>query len=346
MTGEKENGMLLNQTLVTVSTHSEGQPTKVLLSGIPYFQGRTMQDKREYIQRHFDHLRLALCREPRGHNDQTAAIVTEPVTPGAHFGFLTMDAAGHWADMSVSTAIAVTTVACQYGIIVLEEPVSTLRLDTPSGVVAARVTVRDGRVDSVSVQNVPSFFVRSTVVDVPGLGSVPVDISFGGNFFGFVRASDIGIKVSQEKSAALAHAALAIRDALNVAEPVQHPEWPYINRISSVVVDADPLHPEAAVQGVCVFGEDGLVAIDRSPCGTGLCARMATMYARQQIGLDQLYGQESIVGTVFKGRLVGSRAVGQYDGMICEISGRAYVTGVNVATVDMQDPLRFGYSLN
>jgi proline racemase len=221
-----------------------------------------------------------------------------------------------------------------------------VRLDTPSGVIAAKVTVRDGKVDSVSIQNVPSFFVRSAMVEVHGIGSVPVDISFGGNFFGFVRASDIGVEVSQGKSSTLARVALAIRDALNLAEPVQHPERPYINRISSVVVDANPLHPEADVRGVCVFGEEGLVVIDRSPCGTGLCARMATMYVRQQIRLDQVYGQESIVGTVFKGRLVGSRAVGQYEGMICEISGRAYITGMNIATVDIQDPLRFGYCLN
>jgi proline racemase len=337
--------MLLNQTLVSVGTHGEGQPTKVLLSGIPHFHGRTMEEKRAYIQQHFDHLRLALCREPRGHNDQTAAIVTAPVTPGADLGFLTMDTAGHWADMSVSTAIAVVTVAGQYGIISLEGPVSTVTLDTPSGLVTARVTARDGRVESVAIQNVPSFFVRSAEVDVPGLGRVPVDISFGGNFFGFVRAADIGVEVSQEKSSALAKVALAIRDALNASEPVQHPEWPYINRIPSVVIDADPLHPAADIRGVCVFGEEGAVAIDRSPCGTGLCARMATMYVRQQIGLDQEYGQESIVGTVFKGRLVGSRAVGDYEGLVCEITGSAYVTGVNMAIVELRDPLKFGFSL-
>lgn len=342
----KETGMELNQTLVSVGTHGEGQPTKVLLSGIPHFRGRTMGEKREYIQRNFDHLRLALCREPRGHNDQTAAIVTEPVSPGADLGFLTMDTAGHWADMSVSTAMAVVTVACQYGIIGIDGPISTVKLDTPSGLVSAKVVVRDGRVDSVSIQNVPSFFVRSTKVDVPGVGSVPVDISFGGNFFGFVRASDIGIEVLQEKSSALARVALAIRDALNVSESVQHPEWPYINRISSVVIDANPLRPDADIRGVCVFGEEGAVAIDRSPCGTGLCARMATMYVRQQIGLDQLYGQESIVGTAFKGRLVGSRPVGDYEGMVCEITGSAYITGVNVSMVDLRDPLKFGFSLS
>ena len=196
----KEAGMELNQTLVSVGTHGEGQPTKVLLSGIPHFRGRTMGEKREYIQKNFDHLRLALCREPRGHNDQTAAIVTEPVSPGADLRFLTTDTAGHWADMSVSTAMAVVTVACQYGIIGIDGPVSTAKLDTLSGLVSAKVVVRDGRVDSVSIQNVPSFFVRSTTVDVPDLGSVPVDISFCGNFFGFVRASDISIEVLQEKS--------------------------------------------------------------------------------------------------------------------------------------------------
>jgi len=338
--------MELNQMLVSVGTHGEGQPTKVLLSGIPHFRGRTMEEKRQYIQKNFDHLRLALCREPRGHNDQTAAIVTEPVTEGADLGFLTMDTAGHWADMSVSTAIAVVTVACQYGIISVTRPDGKVLIDTPSGPVSARVTVANGAVESVSIVNVPGFFVRSTRVRVPDIGELPVDIAFGGNFFGFVRCEDVGLRVVPENSSKLARIAIAIRDALNESEPVQHPEWTYINRIPSVIIDDTPSYAGADVRCVCAFGEDGAIGVDRSPCGTGLTARMAMMYARQQIGMQQDLRQESIVGTSFCGRLVGSQRVGDHEGMLCEITGSAYMTGINVAMIDARDPLKFGFALH
>jgi len=337
--------MDLNRMLVTVGTHGEGQPTKVLLAGIPHFHGDTMKAKRDYIQKNYDFLRLALCREPRGHNDQTAAIVTEPVSEQGDLGFITMDTAGHWADMSVSTAIAVVSVATQYGIIAVDKPETDVKLDTPSGLVSAKVRVKNGGVESVSIQNVPGFFVKSVKIDVPGLGAIPVDISFGGNFFGFVKSEDIGIKVAQTSSSKLAHIAIAIRDALNEQVSVVHPEWTYINRIASVMIDDVPEHPDADVKSVCVFGEEGAYGIDRSPCGTGLTARMAMMYVRGQVKLDEYFCQESIVGTVFKGRLVGSKKVGDYDGMICEITGSAHVTGVNIAVVDAHDPLRLGFSL-
>jgi proline racemase len=298
--------MELNRMLVSVGTHGEGQPTKVLLAGIPHFHGDTMAAKRDYIQKHYDFLRLALCREPRGHNDQTAAIVTEPVSEQGDLGFITMDTAGHWADMSVSTAIAVVSVATQYGIIAVDKAESDIKIDTPSGLVSAKVRVKNGGVESVSIQNVPAFFVKSVVVDVPELGKIPVDISFGGNFFGFVKSEDVGIKVASTNSSKLARIAMAIRDTLNATVPVQHPEWKYINRIPSVIIDDAPEHPEADIKSVCVFGEEGAYGIDRSPCGTGLSARMAMMYARGEIKLNEYFSQESIVGTIFKGRLVGS----------------------------------------
>src|SRR5262245_11303332 len=133
--------MHLARALISVGTHGAGQPTKVVVCGIPHFRGKTMAEKRQLIQKDYDDLRKALTREPRGHNDQTAAILTEPVTEGCHLGFMTTDAAGHWADMSVSTAIAVVTVACEYGVVEMQEGVTNLKLDTPAGVVTARANV-------------------------------------------------------------------------------------------------------------------------------------------------------------------------------------------------------------
>jgi proline racemase/trans-L-3-hydroxyproline dehydratase len=337
--------MELNRSLVSVCTHGEGHPTKVLLSGIPHFLGKTMEEKRKHIQKHYDFLRLALCREPRGHNDQSAAIVTAPVSDQAALGFLTMDAAGHWADMSVSTAIAVVTVATQYGIIGIEGPTADIMLDTPSGLVSARVTIKDGIVDSVAIRNVAGFFVTSVMVEVPSLGRIPVDVAFGGNFFGFVKSSDVGIKVATANSAKLAQTAIAIRDALNMSVPVQHPDWHYINRIASVIIDDEPEHPEADIKCVCVFGEEGAIGIDRSPCGTGLSARMAMLHSKGGIKMHECFKQESIVGTLFKGKLVRAQPVGRYEGLICEITGRAYIVGVDIAMIDARDPLKLGFAL-
>jgi proline racemase len=324
-----------------VDSHTEGEPTRVVVGGIPKVPGKTMAEKLDYFKKNFDHIRTSLMQEPRGHMAMFGALLISPANEEADFGVLFINGATY-EYMCGHGSIGVATVIVETGMVEVKEPITTITLDTLAGTVKAYVHVAEGAVKSVTIRNVPSFHYKSTVIDVPGIGKTPMDISFGGNFYPIINAKDIGVKVDINNSAKLAKIGLDIRSAVNKEVKVQHPEKHYINKVKEVRIYDEATHPEAHSRNIVIFG-DG--QIDRSPCGTGTSAHMAVLHSKGKLKLDEESVHESVIGTIFRGKLIGTAKVGEYDAVIPEITGNAYITGFHSFVIDPKDPLKHGFRL-
>jgi proline racemase len=324
----------------TIDTHTAGEPTRVVVAGVPFLHG-TMAEKRRQLQEEYDHIRTALMHEPRGHADMFGAIIVEPTHTEADIGVVFMDTGGYLA-MCGHGSIGVVVAALTTGVVPLEEPTTELLMDTPAGLVRARARVEDGHLGEVTVENVPAFLYRSGVqVEMPS-GPVQLDISFGGNFFALVPAKGLGLEVKLAHLPELIRRGMAIRAAIDEQVEVVHPTHPHINSVDLVEIYEDLEGEEADCRNVVVFGE---AQADRSPCGTGTSAKMAALYAKGQLNLKRPFVNESIIGTRFTGRLLREEPLDDTTAVVPEISGNAYVTGFQQFVVDPDDPLGFGFHL-
>jgi proline racemase len=334
--------MNISRSIIAVDSHTMGEPTRVVIGGIPQIPGNSMPEKKEYLEKHMDHIRRALMLEPRGHDDMFGSIITAPTRPEAHLGIIFMDSGGY-LNMCGHGTIGAATVAVEMGMVEVREPETEVVLETPAGLVKARVKVEKGRARGVTFQNVPAFLFKKDVeVEVPPYGTVKIDIAFGGSFFAIVKAKDLEIEVKKENIYKLIEIGLKVREEANKKVRVYHPEKPHIKTVDLTEISDYPTHPGAHAKNVVIFGEK---SVDRSPCGTGTCAKMADLYFRGELGLNQDFIHESILGTLFTGRLVGRTKVGEFEAVIPEITGRAFITGVNHYMLDEEDPLKYGFSL-
>lgn len=324
-----------------IDTHTGGEPTRVVVAGVPEITGRTMVDKRKMIESQFDYVRTALLHEPRGHSDMFGSIITTAASKGADLGVIFMDGNGY-LDMCIHGTIGSATVALEMGLVPIKEPTTTLTVDTPAGIVTANAVVKNGSVNEISIMNVPCFSYASKVFKIPRIGDVPVDIAFGGNFFAIVDAKTLGISVKPANVSKLRAMGLSIRDAVNSQIRVYHPEKPFIKAIELVEICDSPSIQGADSKNVVIFGAG---QIDRSPCGTGTCAKMATLHARGELDLGEEFVNESIIGAVFKGRLVKKTRVGKFRAVVPEVSGRAFITGIQQFMIEKDDPLKYGFRL-
>jgi proline racemase len=345
----------LENQIVIVDSHTAGEPTRLVISGLPPIPGQTINDKRLYISENLDHVRLLLTREPRGHRDMLAAIVTEPVSDEGNFGIVFMDArrypymCGHGTIGAVTTFLEMDWLACQ-------EPETVVVVDSPSGPVraCARVKRADGRsrVESVAFQMESAFaFLLGQPLEVPGLGRLTVDVSFAGGFFVMVSADQIGLALAPDNAPELARWGMAIIEAGNQQLRVQHPTRTYINAID-VVEFYDPAgHPQARGKNFVVYGEGH---VDRSPCGTGTCAKMALLHQRGELAVGQTFVNEGLLGTTFEGRIIEETTVGDpsplrlrsghcLPAIVPEIRGTAYLTGLHRFVVTPGDPFPEGF---
>jgi proline racemase len=301
-----------------------------------------MAEKWSYVRQHLDHLRRALMLEPRGHRDMFGSILTPPAREDADWGIIFMDGAGYLTMCGHGTIGAATAIV-NLGLIEVQEPETIVRFDTPAGLVTAHVTVEQGQAQRVWFENVPAFlFAQGLPVDLPGIGMVTVDIAFGGNFFALVSAQELGVSVEPVESQRIVDLGLRIREAVNAQFKVRHPLQPHINRVELTEITAPATHPEATFKNVVVFGSG---QIDRSPCGTGTCARMADLHARGLLKLGESFVHESIVGTLFHGELLAETQVGEFRAVVPRIAGSAYITGLNLWTIDPHDPMKYGFSI-
>ena len=338
--------MKFNKLITAIDSHTEGQCTRMVIGGYPSIPGRTLAEKRDYARENLDHLRTALLHEPRGTMNSFGCVMTPPVSDGADFGMIWMQAGPHkelrYINMCGHGTIGVSTTAVEMGIVEPKEPVTEIAIDTPAGLVRARVNVENGRAKSVTIQNVPSFFYKTAVIKVPGLGDLPVDIAYGGNNYAIVEAKDLKITSTMADIRKARELIGQVLESVNEQEDIQHPEKDYIRGVLSLLISDKPSHPEATVKNIYT-DENGRV--DRSPCGTGTSARMAARYGKGELGIGETLVTESITGTIYYGKLTEEVNVGGLKAAVPEITGRAFITGINQYMIDEDDPFKHGFWL-
>jgi len=328
--------------ITTLDAHTAGEPLRIATGGFPEVPGDTILKKRRFLQENLDHLRKALMWEPRGHADMYGCVVTEPVTPGSHLGVLFLHNEGY-SSMCGHGIIALTTAVCECGLIPLPHDLKTLRIDTPAGLVEATPHWKDGRVESVSFLNVPSFvYALDHRVDVPGVGEVACDVAFGGAYYAFCRAEDIGVRLVTADFRKLIDLGMRVKRAVMATLPIRHPFEEDLGFLYGTII-MGPAHEVGNFgRNVCVFA-DG--EVDRSPTGTGVSARAALHVAKGEIGIGEAFVIESILGTSFTGQAVRRIPFGPYEAVIPEVTGSAHLTGKNEFWIDPADPLGHGFIL-
>ena len=322
-----------------VDSHTEGMPTRVITGGVGVIPGTTMNDKRLYFMQHLDHIRLFLMNEPRGHAAMSGAILQAPTREDADWGVVFIEVSG-CLPMCGHGTIGVATVLVETGMVEVLEPVTTIRLDTPAGLVIARVAVSDGHADSVTFENVPSYSVRlDATVEVPGYGAVPYSLAFGGNFYAMVDLDAVGLQFDRDNQQEILAAGLAIMDAINATDPPRHPEIDGLDHCHHVEFIAPGSTAQHSRHAMAIYPG----WFDRSPCGTGTSARMAELWARGELALDQDFVNESFIGSRFTGRLVRETTVAGIAAVVPTITGRAWVTGIGQYLLDPADPFPTGF---
>lgn len=327
--------------ITAVDTHTAGEPTRVVTGGIPCIRGNNMQEKKQWIATNCDYLRKMLTWEPRGHRDMFGAVITEPTSDEADIGVIFMDSGGY-LDMCAHGSIGVATVLVEAGIIRCENLTSKQErqfiLDTPAGEVYARAKIDNGKVKAVTIRNVPSFLYCSLSTEVKSAENVPVDIAYGGNFFALVAAKSLNVKVEPGEIKKLIEFGIDIRETINRQLDIAHPATGNKAKVDLVEIFEETRPPRNAV----IFG---LGQVDRSPCGTGTCAKMAMLHAKNKLAVGQTYRYKSILGTEFQGRIVEETKVGDYKAIVPEVKGSAYIIGIQQFVIDQEDPFKYGFQL-
>ncbi|MGI8416513.1 MAG: proline racemase family protein [Nakamurella sp.] len=333
--------MRTDRVFHSVDSHTEGMPTRVITGGFGVIPGSTMSERRAYFLEHLDHVRELLMNEPRGHAAMSGAILQPPTRPDADYGVLFIEVSG-CLPMCGHGTIGVATVLVETGMVEVTEPWTTIRLDTPAGLVVAQVQVKDKVAESVTLTNVPSFVLgldRSVVV--APWGRVRYDMAFGGNFYAIVQLADLGIAFSRDQKDEMLSAGLAIMAAIDAQEIPVHPDNPAISGCHHVYFAAPGSDAKHSRHAMAIYPG----WFDRSPCGTGTSARMAQLHARGQLALETNFDNESFIGTHFIGRLVAEGELHGNKTVIPTITGRAWVTGTAQYMLDPRDPFPRGFVL-
>ncbi len=332
-----------SRIISTIDTHTAGEPTRIVLSGLPPIPGTTMAERKRYMMEHLDHIRTLLMHEPRGHRDMFGAIITPPTTKPGQYGVLFMDNAGY-LDMCGHGIMGVTKALIEIGMIPLREPETIIVFDTPAGLVKSYATIAGNQVVEVSVANVSSFlYARDVELDLPGVGKVTIDVSFSGNFFAVTEARALGVSVHPDNISRLIQLGMLVKKAVNEKLKVQHPTQRHITTIELTEIYDRPEPATPFSKSVVIFGNGQM---DRCPCGTGTSATMATLYGRGELPLGIEFTNESIIGTRFRGKLVREVKVGDFIAVDPVITGKAYITGIQQFVVDPNDSVKYGFVVN
>ena len=330
------------ERITTIDAHTAGEPLRIITSGLPNLPGDTILAKRRYAQKHIDHLRRALMWEPRGHADMYGCIVTEPVTPDGDLGVLFLHNAG-FSTMCGHGIIGLAKVGLDTGLIDKPGDKPVVKMDTPAGRVTAYGIRENGRITSISFHNVPSFvYARDQTVDVPGIGQLRYDVAFGGAFYAFCNAEDLGVNITRSDFRKLIDVGVRVKQAVMDSLTITHPFEQDLGFLYGTIIVGNAHNPQHHSRNVCIFA-DG--EVDRCPTGTGVSARAALHYARGDIGLNVPITIESILGTTFTGEVAEIAHFGSYEAVIPRVTGMAYITGRNELLLDPTDPLRDGFIL-
>jgi proline racemase len=346
--------MKFSNMITAIDAHAAGEPGRVIVGGVLDVPGKTMFEKKVYLENYADDLRKRMLREPRGYPAANCNLILPATNPEADAGFVIMEQT-EYPPMSGTNTICVVTVLIETGMVPAKEGIVRLQLDTPAGLVGVEAEVENGKVIRVTFQNVPAFAVYlDRVIEVPNLGTATVDVAYGGMIYVIADAEPFGLRLTPDEGKDIARIGEMIKAAAREQLPVSHPENPEIAGISIAQLSAPPTSPGADRKNAVVVSTGRLDwnrpsswtgTLDRSPCGTGTCAKMAVLHAKGQLPLHRDFVHEGILGTTFTGRLIGETKVGPYPAVVPTIGGRAWITGIAQYVLDDGDPFPNGYTL-
>ncbi|MGE5512665.1 MAG: proline racemase family protein [Bacteroidota bacterium] len=332
--------MQTSRIITVVGCHAEGEVGDVITGGVLPPPGATMLDKKLAFERDFDHIRRLLICEPRGSVARHVNLIVPPTRPDCAAGAIIMEPT-EYPPMSGSNTMCIATVLLETGIVPMHEPETRLRLDMPAGPVDVVAECRNGKCVSVTLGNVPAFAAKlAAPLEVEGHGTISIDIAYGGMFFAIADARALGFEIAPHEARDLAVLGEKIREAARAQHDVVHPEHPEIRGVSIVQFAGPFAGPDHVSRNTCIVSPG---RSDRSPTGTGTSARMAALHARGLLGIGQGITHESIIGSRFEGRIIGTTLVGATPAVHTTIKGRAWITGLHQYVVDPNDPWPAGY---
>ncbi len=348
--------MRIARSISAVDTHVCGEPGRVIVGGVLDVPGNTIFEKKCYLEEHGDHLRKMMLREPRGYPASNCNLILPACHPDADAGFVIMEQV-EYPPMSGTNTIAVATVLLETGMIPTVEPITELTLESPAGLISVRAEIQDNKVKAVTFENVPAFAVHiDAKIKVPELCEVTVDVAYGGMFYVIAEVSQFGLKIKPDNAGQITRIGEMIKAACQEQLPVVHPQQPEITGVTISQLSSASSSPDADMQNAVVVSTGKLDwdrpatwtgACDRSPCGTGTCAKMATLYARGKLGLHQPFRHAGILGTVFTGELIREVDIGSsYPAVVPTLSGRAWITGTANYMLDPDDPFPEGFTVS
>jgi len=330
---------MAQHTFLCIDGHTCGNPVRVVAGGGPQLEGTSMLDRRAQFLEEFDWIRTGLMFEPRGHDQMSGSILYPPTRDDCDIGVLFIETSG-CLPMCGHGTIGTVTTAIEHGLVTPKTP-GVLNLDTPAGRVVAEYRQEGRFVEEVRLTNVPSFLYETDLTaECPTLGSVTVDIAYGGNFYAIVEPQEVFRDMADHRVIDLMGWSPDLRAALNEKYTFVHPEKPEISGLSHILWTGAPTQEGATARNAVFYGDK---AIDRSPCGTGTSARMAQWADRGDLSFGDEFVHESIIGSLFSGRVEGTAKVGEYDAIIPSIGGWARVTGLNTIFIDDRDPFAHGF---
>ncbi|MGN0658565.1 MAG: proline racemase family protein [Emergencia sp.] len=327
----------------TIETHTLGQPTRNVVSGFRHVPGKTMQEKFEYMREYQDWFRKVLMFEPRGSEIMSGTLITEPCTPGTDVGVLYFESSC-WMPMCGHDTMGVTVALIEAGLVDVEEPVTTIRLDTPAGVVTVEAKVTDGVVEEVSFINAPALVLnRNVEIDSSEFGKLNLDISWGGNVYAILPAEKVGLDITPASCSRFVEIARSLAADINAQVKVRHPELPFVDRVTHVEFSGPAKSEGADIQNVVVALPK---VIDRSPCGTGTSAKAALLYEEGKLKVGESFVHESVIGSRFRCEIVEETTVGGVRAIVPKITGNACITGFASWILDPKDPFPEGFLLD
>ena len=330
---------MARHTFTCIDGHTCGNPVRLVAGGGPLLHGASMMERRAHFLAEYDWIRTGLMFEPRGHDVMSGSILYPPTREDCDIAILFIETSG-CLPMCGHGTIGTVTMAIENGLVKPKTP-GVLRLDTPAGLVIAEYRQEGDYVEEVRITNVPSFlYAEGLTVDCPYLGELKVDVAYGGNFYAIVDAQKNYADMADYSAGELIAWSPVVRQRLNEKYSFEHPENPGINRLSHMLWTGKPTHPEAHARNAVFYGDK---AIDRSPCGTGTSARMAQLHAKGKLKEGDDFVHESIIGSLFKGRVERQVSVANKPAIIPSIGGWARQTGFNTIFIDDRDPFAHGF---
>lgn len=345
--------MSFKRIFTTVETHS-GEPMRVITGGVPHIPGNTVYEQMKWLEKNDDQIRMLMCREPRGYPPMCVNLLVPPKHPEADAGFIIMEQV-EYPVMSGGNTISVATVLLETGMIPMQEPVTEFTLEAPAGLIRIKAECKNGKVTQVTFKNVPAFAVYlDKEIDVPHLGKVTVDVAWGGMFYVIADVRQFpGLELTPAHGAEITRVTSLILGAAQQQLPVAHPDYPGIG-ITNVQLSGPTTNPNADWKNSVRVGS-GLVdldnpatwtaALDRCPCGTGTCAKMAVLHAKGQLPLHRKFRHEGILGIIYTGELLEETKVGEYDAVVPAVGGQSWIYGYNTYVLDPTDPFTNGFTV-